>query len=602
MTSTTNGTARPALLLDDARRQADRLFGWLIAAHLPVALLLAPLHGTWRAAFLVGGPLAAAALAATRLRPGALATRLLSATVLMGFSALLIHQTRGLVEMHFHIFACLAFLLAYRDWRVPVMAAAVVATHHVAFHALQHAGVGVFLLNHDATYATIALHAAFVVFETAILVHLARQQERATRAADRLVEASRRLAAGELDVDLARDATSAAFAQVVATVRVLVSEAGAMATATRTGQRAERRTDVALHGVFADTMRDLDDATRALLDLQRRSADEAGVAQAFAAELREATRRVRERDLTPRLGAGRPAPYDAIAEAFDEALAQLGLAMAEVQDAAERITDASSRIADGSGRLADGSAAQAHALDDVASSVDRLAGTSAANADSAGEARALAAGARASADEGVTRMAHLLEAVATITTSADATARIVRTIDEIAFQTNLLALNAAVEAARAGDAGRGFAVVASEVRSLALRSADAARETGALIEQSVSRTEGGARLAQQVSGQLDDIQQRVARMAEVMQRIAGASVEQDGAITTVRASLGAMRTLVGASAGHADESSAAAQELTEQARAQLDLVGSFRVPGAAAPRPVIRPRASVGALLSLAID
>jgi methyl-accepting chemotaxis protein len=591
-------TAEPAVLLDEARWQADRLFGWLIAAHLPVSLLLAPMHGTWTAALTVGAPLAAVALAATRLRPGALATRLLTPAVLMGFSALLIHQTHGMVEMHFHIFVCLAFLLAYRDWRVPVVAAAVIAVHHVAFHALQHAGGGVFLLNHHATFATIALHAAFVVFETAILVHLARQQERATRSADRLVEASRRLAAGELDVDLAGDPTSAAFAQVVETVRVLVAEAGAMATATRTGRRTERRADLALHGVFADTMRDLDDATRALLDLQRRSADEAGVAQAFGAELREATRRVRERDLTPRLGAGRPAPYGAIAEAFDEALAQLGLAMVEVQDAAERITGASSRIADGSGLLAEGSAAQAHALDDVASSVDRLANASAANASSAGEARALAVGTRASADEGVTRMAHLLDAVSTIKTSADATARIVRTIDEIAFQTNLLALNAAVEAARAGDAGRGFAVVASEVRSLALRSAEAARETGALIEQSVSRTEGGARLAQEVSGQLDDIQQRVAGMAEVMQRIATASVEQDGVITAVRASLGAMRTLVGASAAHADESAESAQELTGQARAQLDLVGSFRVPAVEAPTWVGRPRASVAALLA----
>jgi methyl-accepting chemotaxis protein len=193
-------------------------------------------------------------------------------------------------------------------------------------------------------------------------------------------------------------------------------------------------------------------------------------------------------------------------------------------------------------------------------------------------------------------MGRLLEAVAERKGSADATSRIVKTIDEIAFQTNLLALNAAVEAARAGDAGRGFAVVAEEVRALALRSADAARTTQGLIEESVQRTEGGARLAREVSGQLDDIQHRVASMTQVVQRIADASVEQDGAIVTVRATMQSMGALVQDSAANAERSAAAAQELTGQADAQLVLVGSFRVHGA--PPAATRPRAAVTAALA----
>jgi methyl-accepting chemotaxis protein len=131
-------------------------------------------------------------------------------------------------------------------------------------------------------------------------------------------------------------------------------------------------------------------------------------------------------------------------------------------------------------------------------------------------------------------------------------------------------------------------------------SAEAARNTSALIEESVQRAEGGARLAREVSGQLDDIQARVATMTDVVQRIAHASVEQDAAIVTVRATLVEMSGLVQDSAAHSEESAAAAQELTSQAQAQLDLVGSFRVaaadpaverrvvPESSTPRPAVR--------------
>jgi methyl-accepting chemotaxis protein len=378
-----------------------------------------------------------------------------------------------------------------------------------------------------------------------------------------------------------------------------------MAEAARTGTRIERGASLELHGAFGAMLRDLESSTAALAALQRRTAEEAEEARRFAGELHAVLDRVRARDLTPRLGSGRAAPYATIAEALDAALAQLGVTMGEVQGSAEQISAASAQIAAGSESLAHGTAAQATALADIAANVDRVAAASAANASAAAEARGLAEAARASADAGVTRMTQLVESAGAMKAGADATARIVRTIDEIAFQTNLLALNAAVEAARAGDAGRGFAVVADEVRALAQRSAAAARETGLLIQASLERAEAGATLAREVSTQLDEIDERVRVVGEVTERIAQASGAQDAATATVRTAMDAMQALVQQSAANAEESAAAAQELTAQAASQLALVGSFAIgTGAPAAAPAARiddrstPRPAVAAALA----
>src|SRR5207244_3670763 len=129
-------------------------------------------------------------------------------------------------------------------------------------------------------------------------------------------------------------------------------------------------------------------------------------------------------------------------------------------------------------------------------------------------------------EEGVRSMQHLSEAITKIKGSADSTAKIVKTIDEIAFQTNLLALNAAVEAARAGDAGKGFAVVAEEVRNLAMRSAEAAKHTANLIEESVKNADGGVALNQEVLSNLQEINGQIEKVSEVVAEIAAASDQQ----------------------------------------------------------------------------
>jgi methyl-accepting chemotaxis protein len=210
------------------------------------------------------------------------------------------------------------------------------------------------------------------------------------------------------------------------------------------------------------------------------------------------------------------------------------------------------------------------------------------NASNAREAQSLSQSARASAGRGVDRMGALSEAVARIKAASDATAKIVKTIDQIAFQTNLLALNAAVEAARAGDAGKGFAVVAEEVRSLAMRSAEAAKQTAELIEQSVRAAEGGVSLNDEVLVQLGEIATHVNRVGEVTSEIAAASDQQYDGVEQINGAVEQMSGVTQQIASNSEESASAAEELSAQAERVRTLVGSFSLTAAlvtAAPLP-----------------
>jgi len=198
--------ARPsrASLLDETYRRTDRMLAWLLAAHLLLMLALAPLHGTWGAVLFFGVPcIAAGALAAWKL-PGTLLSRLTIATAFLLASAMIIHQSGGMIEMHFHIFAILAFLLMYRDWRVPVWGAAVVAAHHALGNLAQQHGSSLHVFQDHAGWGIVAIHAAWVVFEVAILVYMSRLLAGETRQAQALVELAGRVGEGDLTARAAR--------------------------------------------------------------------------------------------------------------------------------------------------------------------------------------------------------------------------------------------------------------------------------------------------------------------------------------------------------------------------------------------------------------
>jgi methyl-accepting chemotaxis protein len=208
---------------------------------------------------------------------------------------------------------------------------------------------------------------------------------------------------------------------------------------------------------------------------------------------------------------------------------------------------------------------QAASLEETSSSLEEMSSMTKRNSENARKANDLAKEARAAADKGVGDMAAMNAAMHAIKVSSDDIAKIIKTIDEIAFQTNILALNAAVEAARAGEAGMGFAVVADEVRNLAQRSAQAAKETAAKIEGAIVKTGQGVEISNKVASALNEIVSKVRQVDELIAEVAGASREQTEGITQINTAVGQMDKVTQSNAATAEESAAAAEELNAQA-------------------------------------
>jgi hypothetical protein len=215
--------------------------------------------------------------------------------------------------------------------------------------------------------------------------------------------------------------------------------------------------------------------------------------------------------------------------------------------------------------LAEGASEQAASLEETSSSLEELSAITRRNAENARKANDLAKQAREAADKGVTDMRAMSAAMQAIKGSSDDIAKIIRTIDEIAFQTNILALNAAVEAARAGEAGMGFAVVADEVRNLAQRSAHAARETSVKIEHAIGDTAQGVSLSNHVAQSLNDIVSKARQVDELAAEVANASQEQTQAISHINTAIVQVDKVTQGNAANAEETAAAAEELNAHA-------------------------------------
>jgi len=256
-----------------------------------------------------------------------------------------------------------------------------------------------------------------------------------------------------------------------------------------------------------------------------------------------------------------------------------------LREASSQVAAAADQVSSASQELASGANEQASSLEETSASLNEMASMAKRNSEGAKRANELARIARKSADAGAADMEQMRGSISAIKDSSDDIAKIIQTIDEIAFQTNILALNAAVEAARAGSAGMGFAVVAEEVRALAQRSAAASRETAGKIEAAINKTDQGVQISARVAQTLGEIVETVRKVDDLIAEVATASGEQDQGVEQINAAVSQMDKITQANAAGAEESAAAGEELKAQSMALQEVVNelSNMVGGATEP-------------------
>ncbi|WP_288381799.1 methyl-accepting chemotaxis protein [uncultured Massilia sp.] len=290
----------------------------------------------------------------------------------------------------------------------------------------------------------------------------------------------------------------------------------------------------------------------------------------------QVARRVADGDLGARITVDSRNEFGQLLAALRDMTASLSGIVGEVRSGSDLIATASSQIAIGNMDLSARTEQQASSIEETAASVEELTGTVRQNADNARQANGLAANASSVATRGGAVVAEVVDTMGAINASARKIVDIIAVIDGIAFQTNILALNAAVEAARAGEQGRGFAVVASEVRSLAQRSANAAKEIKALITDSVEKVDSGSLLVGQAGATMEEIVQSVRKVAAIMEAITAASSEQSAGIDQIHQAISQMDRVTQQNAALVEEAAGAAQSLEESAASLAQRVSVFR--------------------------
>ncbi len=261
----------------------------------------------------------------------------------------------------------------------------------------------------------------------------------------------------------------------------------------------------------------------------------------------------------------------------------------EVGAGADQIDTGAQQIASSSQALSEGAAQQASSLEEISSSLEEMSSMTERNADNCRQASTLSEECMRSGDKGQSEMTEMSTAMSEIKTSSAEISKIIKVIDEIAFQTNLLALNAAVEAARAGEAGKGFAVVAEEVRNLAMRSAEAAKNTSAMIEESSKRADNGVNIAQRVGEALEEIVGNTQKVSSLIGEISAASSEQAEGIGQINQGVSDLDRVTQQNAGNSEELASNAEQTAAQVSSLRDLVNQFTGKSSAGSPALQRP-------------
>ncbi len=269
--------------------------------------------------------------------------------------------------------------------------------------------------------------------------------------------------------------------------------------------------------------------------------------------------------------------FVSISNSINAIIDSLNSVLGEINTAAEQVASGSIQVSEGSQTLSRGSTEQASAVEQLTASLSEVSTQTKQNAVSAEEANELSIKVKEYAEKGNSHMFEMLESMRDISESSSNISKIIKVIDDIAFQTNILALNAAVEAARAGHYGKGFAVVAEEVRNLASRSADAAKDTTNLIEDSINKVQTGTKIANDTALALNEIVTAIEKAADLVVSISDASNEQASAIIQINKGIKQVSEVVRNNSATAEESAAASEELSGQAEVLKEMVGKFRL-------------------------
>ena len=297
----------------------------------------------------------------------------------------------------------------------------------------------------------------------------------------------------------------------------------------------------------------------------------------YVSELEDVFYKMANGDLRNRIDRAYAGQFDNIRISANNITTTLSKTMTEISTAATQVLSGANQISTSAAGLASGTQEQASSVEELNTTINRINQQTQQNAENARTANELSGKSNANAQQGNNAMKQMVEAMSQIKESSNNISQIVRTIQDIAFQTNLLALNASVEAARAGDHGKGFSVVADEVRNLAGRSQQAATETTTLIQDSISRVESGAGIAETTAESLDAIVASANEVLSIIKNISAASKEQAEAVASVSDGIAQISRVVQDNSAVSEETAAASEELNSQAELLRSLVAFFKL-------------------------
>jgi len=268
---------------------------------------------------------------------------------------------------------------------------------------------------------------------------------------------------------------------------------------------------------------------------------------------------------------------DTMGKSLSQMVDNLNNILNGIQTSTSQVSTGAKQVADGAQALAQGSTEQAASVQELSSSIAEIASKTKENAETAGKTSKLSESIKQNALKGSTQMDEMIGAVKEINDASQSISKIIKTIDDIAFQTNILALNAAVEAARAGQHGKGFAVVAEEVRNLASKSAEAARDTGDMIQNSMEKAEFGSQIAGDTAESLKEIVSGISESSELISEIARSSEEQSLGISQINTGIDQVAQVVQQNSATAEQSAAASEEMSSQSTMLEELISQFKI-------------------------